>query len=111
MDTQKLETYVDESLQKNFNMLLKIPIQSSKLMKSKLGAFHIKYNRQKIVRSEIVISYNFMIHNSKQTILDILYHECVHYALYTSGQPYKDSNYAFINTLKRLGVSRTWTYA
>lgn len=111
MDSKTLEMHADAFLQKYFDIPLGIPIRISKRMKSKLGAFQIKYNRQKVVRSEIVMSYNFMVHNSKETILDVLYHECVHYALYISGHPYRDSDQTFINTLKRLGISRTRTYA
>lgn len=111
MDSKTLEMHADAFLQKYFDIPLGIPIRISKRMKSKLGAFQIKYNRQKVVRSEIVMSYNFMVHNSKETILDVLYHECVHYALYISGLPYRDSDQTFTNTLKRLGISRTRTYA
>lgn len=110
METQELEIYANEFLQKNFDISLEVPIRVSKRMKSKLGAFHIKYNRQTVVSTEIVISYNFIIHNSKKTILDVLYHECVHYALYTSGLPYKDSDKTFTDTLKQLGISKTRRY-
>lgn len=110
MDSQKLEIYANEFLKKNFDISLEIPLRVSKRMKSRLGAFQIKYRGNNVLSSEIVISYNFISHNQRDTILDVLYHECVHYALYTLGEPYKDSDRTFLNTLKRLGISRTRTY-
>lgn len=50
-------------------MPLEVPLRISKRMKSKLGAFQIKYNYKKVISAEIAISHNFMIHNSKETIL------------------------------------------
>src|SRR5699024_2219456 len=56
-------------------------------------------------------SHEFIEHNNEETILDIFYHECVHYALYIQCKPYRDSDSLFISTLERLGISRTRTYA
>ncbi|MFB9861278.1 SprT-like domain-containing protein [Salinicoccus siamensis] len=112
MTHEQLEYYANKFLMDKFNMPLGIPIRISKRMTSKLGAFRIKYikgNRQKI-DMEIIISYNFIVHNTEQFILDVLYHECVHYALFTKGQPYKDSDPEFKETLKRLGISQTRTH-
>ncbi|WP_250130053.1 SprT-like domain-containing protein [Jeotgalicoccus sp. WY2] len=79
-------------------------------MKSKLGAFQIKLQNRKVVSKEIVMSHSFLINNSKETILDVLYHECVHYALYTLKKPYRDSDREFTETLERLGIAKTRTY-
>lgn len=111
MNSTELAVCANEFLQKNFDIQLEIPIRISKRMKSKLGAFQIKYSGNNVVKSEIVISDDFISHNPKKIILDVLYHECVHYALYTLGEPYKDSAPVFINTLARLGISRTRRYA
>lgn len=111
MDLRTLEMHADEFLNKNFGIRLGVPIRISKRMKSRLGAFQIKYRGNEVVKSEIVISYEFIYHNTEETILDVLYHECVHYALYAQGLPYRDSDETFINALGRLGISRTRTYA
>lgn len=105
-----LENHANEFLQKHFHMPLEVPVRISKRMTAKLGAFQVKYKNRKVIGEEIVMSHNFVLHNSTQTILDVLYHECVHYALYMTGQPYRDSDQVFTDTLKRLGISKTQTY-
>lgn len=110
MNTQQLEIYAEDFLRENFNLTLDVPLRISKRMKSKLGVFSIKYNRNKVLSSEIVLSYNFIINNGTEAILDVLYHECVHYALYKKRLPFRDSDPEFINTLERLGISRTRSY-
>ncbi len=112
MTQEELKYYAHEFLMGKFNIELNIPIRISKRMTSKLGAFRLKYiqgNRQK-VDMEIIMSHNFIAHNTEQVILDVLYHECVHYALFIKGQPYKDSDPEFVETLNRLGVSQTRTH-
>ncbi|WP_411844167.1 SprT-like domain-containing protein [Salinicoccus sp. HZC-1] len=110
MDSQTLERCATEFLKKHFDMPLGIPIRISKRMKSRLGAFQIKYRGNEVVKCEIVMSSEFLYQNTEETILDVLYHECVHYALYAEGLPYRDSDAEFITTLDRLGISRTRTY-
>lgn len=110
MNSKQLQTYAEDFLKEHFDLSLDIPLRISKRMKSKLGVFSIKYNRDKILSSEIVLSYNFIINNDQEAVLDVLYHECVHYALYKKRLPFRDSDPEFINTLERLGISRTRSY-
>ncbi|MFC3417917.1 SprT-like domain-containing protein [Salinicoccus hispanicus] len=112
MEQRQLERYADDFLKREFDMPLGIPLRISKRMKSKLGAFRIKYVRGKKNPQgmEIVMSDEFIKNNPVETILDVLYHECVHYALFVTGQPYKDSDPVFIRTLDRLGISKTRTH-
>src|SRR5699024_11500011 len=110
-DSQTIQMHADAILEGNFDMPLDIPIRISKRMKSRLGAFQIKCRDNEVVKREIVISHEFIKHNDEDTILDVLYHECVHYALYAQGRPYRDSDALFITTLDRLGISRTMTYS
>ncbi|WP_037342283.1 SprT-like domain-containing protein [Salinicoccus luteus] len=112
MEQIQLEQHADAFLKRQFGMPLDIPIRISKRMKSKLGAFRIKYIRGKAndKEMEIVMSHTFISNNSAETILDVLYHECVHYALFAKNQPYRDSDTIFIRTLDRLGISRTRTH-
>ncbi|KKK35378.1 hypothetical protein WN59_00650 [Salinicoccus sediminis] len=111
MDSGTLKRHADEFLERNFDMPLGVPLRISSRMKSRLGAFQVKYIRGGDVKTEIVMSHEFIVHNSEEAILDVLYHECVHYALYTQDKPYRDSDALFISTLDRLGISRTRTYA
>ncbi|MFD2830394.1 SprT-like domain-containing protein [Corticicoccus populi] len=110
MKTVDLEYYADQFLKRHFNIPLSIPIRISGRMTSKLGAFKIQYQGRKMVSSEIVMSANFIHNNHTDTILDVLYHECVHYALFSLGRPFRDSDKEFISTLKSLGISETKTY-
>ncbi len=110
MNSEELYRCADKFLQENFGIELEIPIRLSKRMKSKLGAFQMKLQNKKVVSKEIVISDSFLNNNSAETILDVLYHECVHYALYTLKKPYKDSDREFNETLERLGIAKTRTY-
>ncbi len=110
VNEEKLEYCAKEFLRRNFNLDLDIPIRISKRMKSKLGVFIVKYYGKKATGSEIVISEDFIVNNDETAVLDVLYHECVHYALYKTGQPYRDSDEIFIRTLDRLGISRTRSY-
>lgn len=110
MNAQQLKSYAEDFLKEHFDLPLDVPLRISKRMKSKLGVFSIKYNKNEVLSSEIVLSYNFVINNDKNVILDVLYHECVHYALYKKRLPFRDSDPEFINTLERLGISRTRSY-
>ncbi|WP_256974704.1 SprT-like domain-containing protein [Salinicoccus roseus] len=112
MEQIHLERHADAFLRREFGMPLDIPIRISKRMKSKLGAFRIKYIRDKAhdKEMEIVMSHTFIRNNPTETILGVLYHKCVHYALFTKNQFYRDSDTTFIRTLDRLGISRTRTH-
>ena len=112
MDVKTMTDYAEQFCSKNFNINLMIPIRISSRMKNKLGAFVVKTKNRKIISEEIVISKSFVDNNSKAVILDVLYHECVHYALYKLGLPYKDQDQYFKDTLKELGIrkSRSYTY-
>ena len=106
MNSDELHSYARKFLVENFGLTLEIPIRISKRMKSKLGAFQIKYQKQQVVSKEIVMSHTFLVNNSREIILDVLYHECVHYALYTLKKPYRDSDREFTETLENLGIAR-----
>lgn len=110
LDQEVLYRYAEQFLKENFNLQLDIPVRISKRMKSKLGAFQMKLQQNQVISKEIVMSENFLLNNSKATILDVLYHECVHYALYTLKKPYRDSDPEFTKTLERLGIAKTRTY-
>lgn len=110
MVKKELHYQANKFLEDNFGLTLEIPIRISTRMKSKLGAFQIKYQKQQVVSKEIVMSHTFLVNNSREIILDVLYHECVHYALYTLQKPYRDSDREFTETLERLGIAKTRSY-
>ncbi|CDZ99811.1 Protein SprT-like protein [Jeotgalicoccus saudimassiliensis] len=110
MNAEQLHNTADKFLLENFNLRLEIPLRISKRMKSKLGAFQIKMRDGKVISQEIVMSHTFIEHNDESAVIDVLFHECVHYALYTKRKPYRDSDSEFNETLDRLGISKTRTY-
>ncbi|MEK4554977.1 SprT family zinc-dependent metalloprotease [Jeotgalicoccus sp. FSL K6-3177] len=110
MNSDELHSCARKFLAENFGLTLEIPIRISKRMKSKLGVFQIKYQKKQVVSKEIVMSHTFLVNNSREIILDVLYHECVHYALYTLKKPYRDSDREFTETLERLGIAKTRSY-
>lgn len=110
MNSDELHSCARKFLAENFGLTLEIPIRISKRMKSKLGVFQIKYQKKQVVSKEIVMSHTFLVNNSREIILDVLYHECVHYALYTLKKPYRDSDREFTKTLENLGIAKTRSY-
>src|SRR5699024_10192726 len=110
MNAQQLKSYAEDFLKEHFDLPLDVPLRISKRMKSKLGVFSIKYNKNEVLSREIVLSYNFVINNDKNVILDVLYHEYVDYAQYKKRLHFRDSDPEFINTLERLEISSTRIY-
>lgn len=56
----------------------------------------------------IVLSY-YLLQKSKTKILEQAFHECIHYALFKKGLPFKDGNPYFENELKVHGIENTST--
>ncbi|CAM4196027.1 SprT-like domain-containing protein [Lacicoccus alkaliphilus] len=110
MNEKELEGHAKAFLRDNFNLSLDIPVRISRRMKSKLGVFTVKYYGGTVTGSEIVISESFILNNDRTAVLDVLHHECVHYALYRTGQPYRDTDVTFVRTLEKLSISRTRSY-
>lgn len=101
--TQEATTF----LRKHFDMELDIPIRISKRMTATFGVF---YHNRKDTAKEIAMSATFIENNSTDVVLDVLYHECVHYALFVKGLPYRDKDDFFKSTVDRLGIARTRHY-
>lgn len=102
-----LTNIANQFLKSTYNLELSIPIRVSGRMTAKLGAFVLRGNKP----YEIVLSKNLIENYSMDTIVDVLKHECVHYALYSLGKPFKDGQDEFENELKRLKISSTYTYS
>lgn len=107
-----LEEVAEDFLIENFNLTLDIPIRISNRMSSTFGKFVLTRDRAtgETKSKEIVISRNLYNYHGYYKMIDTLKHECIHYALYTLGRPYKDGQAYFENTLKEHGVSSTGTH-
>lgn len=106
-----LEEVAEDFLLENFDLTLDIPIRISNRMTRTFGSFVRTRNRVtgEIKCKEIVISSNLYKYHGYDKMIDTLKHECIHYALYLLGRPYKDGQAYFENTLKEHGVSSTGT--
>lgn len=92
-------------LRKEYNLELGIPITRNNRLRTSMGSF--VYSDEGAVGIEVA---GFMFeYAAKDVMLDLLKHECVHYALYTLGREYRDGYNEFESELKRLGISATET--
>lgn len=100
----------NEFLIEHYGLQLEIPFRISSRMKSTFG--HVRFKRKggKLIPFEMKLSKNLLENYSEDVILDVLYHECVHYALCMLGFPFRDADDCFKREVDRLGVSRTRTY-
>lgn len=113
MTIRELEKFAQEFLSKEFGLKLGVPISINGRLTRSLGRFLSYRNRRTGQESATGIELSKALYESrdKKKILDILKHELVHYALLEKGLPNNDGDPYFENTLKRLGVSSTHTYA
>lgn len=103
---QELHDHAETFLWENFNQRLNIPININNRLRTVGGRFRSRHyvsdNSAKAVDIEIA---KFVCETGTQEeIWDILEHECIHYALFERGEPYRDRDSHFINTCKRLNV-------
>lgn len=84
-------------------MALDIPIIINRRLRSTMGAFI----RDEDSPHSIEISGNILKYGAKSAILDVLYHELIHYALFIRGEPFRDGQVHFEAELRRYGVSST----
>lgn len=98
----QLRQYAKKWLMDNYNLELVVPLQLNSRMQRTCGWF--KHNRK--WDSPICIELNkfFVENNEPSTVLDVLRHELVHYALYMQKKEYRDGQMGFERELKRLGV-------
>ena len=101
----KYYSHSQSFLKQNFGIQLKVPIESNGRLSRALGRFIIDGGRA----DKIELSKNLLDNYNYSTIIDVLNHELVHYALYTLNKPYGDNDRYFIETCKRLNVSLTGT--
>lgn len=101
-----LTEYADNFLYNNYGIHLEIPLRWNGRLKRALGYFKLGKRSGAI---EICLSEELLRHYGKDTTIDVLKHELIHYALYTLGKPYKDGHPVFENELRKHGVSSTRT--
>lgn len=106
-----LSVMANKFLKEHFDMKLNIPIVISNRMTAALGRFTFQIGGGGLVRKPIKISLagQLLDNYNKDEILDTLYHELVHYALFVKNEDFSDGQANFENTLKRLNIKSTGT--
>lgn len=95
-------------LMDKYNLELEIPITFNGRLTLSLGRFKYYPNQNKPVNIEL--SKRLINHYDRETALDVLEHELIHYACFMLGKPYRDGDWYFENELKKHGVARTKTF-
>lgn len=102
-----LEAYSNSFLAENYSITLNIPIKRNNRLKRTLGYF--KYSRDKMPL-EINLAGKLLDYGTNSVILDILYHELIHYACFIQGMPHLDGEPYFENELSKHNISSSFTY-
>lgn len=102
---------VKENMEKflldNFNLTLDIPVRINGRL-SKTGGQFVYYTKTSYRQKQavkITIAKHALRDYPLSNIIDIAYHECIHYALFTKNLPFRDKDQYFIDTCNKLGVS------
>lgn len=105
MNVEELTKYANEFLRKEYSMELAIPIVRNGRLRRTLGSFVTIRGEPK----EIELAGYLLDYGAKEPILDVLYHELIHYALFTQGRSYRDGCVEFETELRKHGVSSSGT--
>ena len=106
MTIEELTEIATEFLRENYGMGLGIPILRNNRLRKVMGRFVETYEgtADRIDIAGFVITYG-----TREVIIDTLYHECIHYALFERGEPNDDGHPHFESELRRFGVGSTGT--
>lgn len=99
----ELLSYANEFLAENYNMELTVPLVINGRLKRYYGRFCYQVNRMNGEAKELSVELNktFIIHNSKEDVLNVLRHELIHYACFKMNKPHSDGDRYFENELKK----------
>ena len=105
-NVHQLTGYAKKFLKETYNLELIVPIELNGRMSKTCGWFKHTRNRVTGEGKPVKIEMNrfFVENNDPITVLDVLRHELVHYALYIQKKPHKDGHPTFERELKRLGI-------
>jgi SprT-like protein len=82
-------------LKDEFGLELNIPIEINSRLTRALGRFRYRRRGKQLEARCIELSKDLLSHYNKETILAVLKHELVHYALFELGLPHDDSSSNF----------------
>lgn len=101
-----LKAHAERFLFEAFGLPLEIPVKINNRLSRLAGRFRSMYYRDSGTHKPLSIDIAGYVvqYNSDKDVLQVLEHECVHYALCVLGKPFDDNDLTFINTCKALGV-------
>ena len=107
----ELEAVANEFLEENFTLGLYVPLEINNRLTSTLGKVTIEINRhtRKVTPVRLSLSGKMIKYATREHVIDVLKHECIHYALVMLNKPYNDNDSYFIDTCNRLKVGLTKT--
>lgn len=90
-------------LRENYNETLHIPVKRNNRLRSSYGRFILKNNKAYCID----LAGRLLDYGAEEVIINILKHECIHYALFMKQQPYRDGSPVFEAELKKHGAPET----
>lgn len=106
---KKYVDFANEFLTKEYGLTLQAPLKLNGRLTKSLGRHVGRINTYYGIRTTIAIelSKRLLEHYTEDTVLDVLKHELVHYAMFNLNREYRDGYHEFEKELTRLGISRT----
>lgn len=105
MSQKEIENFCKMFLKEQYDLMLVIPVKINSRLSSTLGVFFHGKGRNKPNRIEF--NKKFMENGSTDDIIQVIVHECVHYALYMLDKPYNDGDSYFEEELIRHRAAST----
>lgn len=102
----RLRQEADRFLQDAYGLTLNIPLRVNRRLKRTLGRMVLKDGRPYVIE----LSAALLEYQDWDVIVDVLKHECIHYACFVLKRPYGDGDAHFRRELKRHGVSSSGTH-
>lgn len=107
MIERQLEQIARNFLKKHYEMDLEIPVKRNNRLRTTLGRFVMSSDKKPL---RIEISGNTLEYGTKEAIIGILKHECIHYALHRKGKASRDGHPYFESELQKHGAPSTNTW-
>lgn len=102
----ELTQIADQFLQKNYGVTLDIPIKRNNRLRTTLGRYVVSHDDKPL---RIEIAGNTLRYGTESSIISILKHECIHFALHKKGLNYHDGDSTFETELRKHNVPSTYT--
>lgn len=106
MNISQLTNIAEQFLQSAYQLPLNIPIERNNRLRTTQGRYVIKHDQTPV---KIELSGNTLDYGTKEAIIGVLKHECIHYALHKLKKPYKDGTIYFERELKKHAAPTTGT--